>query len=154
MNRRFAAFAAVLCAAAALRAAPAAAQTDTTSAAAATGTPAAGETHAPMAPTRPVRRNMNLITTEEVQAAQHLSDAYELIHTLRRAWLRAPRGSTSTMAQVDVAVFMNGVRLGTRDALKTIPVTAVKTARFYTAVDARRKFGGDTSAGAIEIESP
>lgn len=152
MNRRLATLATLLCAAAALRAAPAAAQTDTT--AAPTAAPAAVEPHAvTQAVARPARHNVNLITYDEVQNAQHLSDAYELIHTLRRFWLRAPRGSTSTMAPIDVAVFMNGVRLGTREALKTIPITAVKSARFYTAVDARRKFGGDTSAGAIEIES-
>jgi hypothetical protein len=150
MNRRLA-LAAVLCAAAAFRAAPAAAQTDTASAAPAAPAATAGaETELVV---RPARRDMNRISAVEVQNAQNLSDAYELIHTLRRAWLRAPRGSTSTLAPIDVAVFMNGVRLGTRDALKTIPITAVKTARFYTAVDARRRFGGDTSAGAIEIES-
>jgi len=146
MNRRLA-LAAVLCAAAAFRAAPAAAQTDTAAVAAA---PADDGTRLEV---RPARRDMNRISVVEVQNAQDMSDAYELIHTLRRAWLRAPRGSTSTLAPIDVAVFMNGVRLGTREALKTIPVTAVKSARFYSAVDARRKFGGDTSAGAIEIES-
>jgi hypothetical protein len=50
-------------------------------------------------------------------------------------------------------VFINGVRMGTRDALTAIPINSVRTLRFYTATEARQKFGGETSAGAIEVLS-
>ncbi len=156
MNRRLTALAALLCAAAALRAAPAAAQTDTVSAAAAQ-TAAAAETHgsanAPLDSRVPrARRNLNLITYEEVRTS-HVADAMELIHNLRPSWLRTPRGPTSFSNTIDVAVFKDGTRLGSREALASIPITAIRTIRFYSAVDARQKFGGDTSAGAIEISS-
>ncbi|HET7228845.1 MAG TPA: hypothetical protein VFJ16_02450 [Longimicrobium sp.] len=159
MNRHFATVAAVLCAAAALRAAPAAAQTDTAAAvtAAAPANPAAPQAQEAVSTGDAVRavrarRNINLITYEEVQSTK-VADAYELIHNLRPSWLRTPRGSMSIAMQIDVAVFKDGVRMGSREALHTIPITAVRTIRFYTAVDARQKFGGDSSAGAIEISS-
>jgi hypothetical protein len=59
----------------------------------------------------------------------------------------------SRTAESDVAVFLNGIRLGTRDALQSIPITSVRTARFYTATEARQKFGGETFNGAIEVLS-
>ncbi|HYH80467.1 MAG TPA: hypothetical protein VEX86_11745 [Longimicrobium sp.] len=173
MNRRFTALATLLCAAAALRAAPAAAQADTTTTATAPSdtlapatppppaTPAAAA--APAAPQQSVedhaasrvpraRRSLNMISYEEVRNAR-VSDAFELIRNLRPSWLRTPRGPNSLSARVDVAVFKDGTRMGTRTALSSIPITTIRTVRFYTAIDARQKFGGDTAGGAIEITS-
>jgi hypothetical protein len=98
------------------------------------------------------RRSLNTITWEEVREAR-VPDAYTLVHNLRPSWLRTPRGPTSIRQQIDVAVFINGIRMGTRDALNNIPINSVRTVRFYTATEARQKFGGDTSAGAIEVLS-
>lgn len=155
MNRRLTALATLLCAAAALRAAPAAAQTDTT--ATPPSTPAAAETRGdaqatPQLQVPRVRRSLNVISYEEVRNA-HVADAQELIHNLRPSWLRTPRGMTSFASPIDVAVFKDGIRLGSREALVGIPITTIRMVRFYSAVDARQKFGGDTSAGAIEITS-
>lgn len=155
MNPRATALAALLCAAAPLRAAPAAAQTDTVAAgpsAAPAAAPAA--TNAPPLDSRVprARRNLNLITYEEVRTA-HVADALELIHNLRPSWLRTPRGPTSFGNHIDIAVFKDGTRMGSRESLPSIPITTIRTVRFYSAVDARQKFGGDTSAGAIEISS-
>jgi len=146
-----------LAALAALLPAAAAAQTDT-----AAVTVTRGQTSEPAAvPTREVpvsavpraRRSVNSITYEEVRNAR-VSDAWELIHNLRPGWLRTPRGATSLTNHPDIAVFMNGTRMGSRDALHIIPITAVRTVRLYTATEARQKFGGDTQAGAIEITGP
>jgi|tagenome__1003787_1003787.scaffolds.fasta_scaffold20913689_2 hypothetical protein len=154
MNARVLA-AAALASAAALRAAPAAAQTDTAAVTVTVGKtaePATPRTDAPT-PTMPrVRRSLNTITWEEVRAAR-VSDAYQLVHNLRPSWLRTPRGPSSIRNNIDLAVFLNGVRMGTRDALANIPINSVRTLRFYTATEARLKFGGDTSAGAIEVLS-
>jgi len=139
MNRRFAALAALLCTAAA--AAPASA-----AAPAPANAPPLGS-QVPRA-----RRNLNLISYEEVRNA-HVADAMELIHNLRPSWLRTPRGATSLTNHVDVAVFKDGTRMGSRESLSLIPITVIRTVRFYSAVDARQKFGGDSSTGAIEITS-
>ncbi|MFL5381360.1 MAG: hypothetical protein ACJ8GN_02415 [Longimicrobiaceae bacterium] len=143
--------------AAALLPARAAAQTDTAGV-----TVRRGQTSEPTAtPTREVpvsavpraRRSINSITYEEVRTAR-VSDAHQLIHNLRPSWLRTPRGATSLTNHPDIAVFMNGTRMGSRDALHSIPITAVRTVRLYTATEARQRFGGDTQAGAIEITGP
>lgn len=98
------------------------------------------------------RRSLNTITYEEVRTAR-VADAHTLVHHLRPSWLRTPRGAVSFSQQPDLAVFLNGVRMGTRDALHNIPINSIRTLRFYTATEARQKFGGDTSAGAIEVLS-
>jgi hypothetical protein len=154
MNARLLA-AAALASAAALHPAPAAAQTDTTAVTVSvgkSGEPATPRTDAPT-PTAPrARRSLNTITYEEVRTAR-VADAYQLVHNLRPSWLRTPRGPSSIGNNIDLAVFLNGIRMGTRDALNNVPITSVRSVRFYTATEARQKFGGETSAGAIEILS-
>jgi len=144
---------ALVCAAA-LRPAAAAAQTDTASVTVTRGT--AGEIapggDVPVSAVPRARRSLNTITYEEVRNAR-VPDAYEVVHHLRPSWLRTPRGQASFGNVIDVAVFFNGIRMGTRDALKSIPITSIRTLRFYTATEARQKFGGDTFAGAIEVLS-
>jgi hypothetical protein len=134
-----------------LAAAPAAAQTDTTTTPAA---PPSGEatprTDAPAIRVPRQRRDLNTITWEEIRNGQY-ANAYEVVHHLRPSWLRTPRGPNSINMQIDVAVFIDGIRLGSRAALESIPITSVRSMRFFTAIDARQRFGGDTSVGAIEI---
>src|SRR5215218_4178208 len=144
-----------LASAAALHPARAAAQADTTGVTVGRGTttePATPRTDAP-APRMPhARRSLNTITWEEVRTSR-VSAAYELVHHLRPSRLRTPRGPSSFATRIDVAVFLNGVRMGTRDALRSIPITTIRTLRFYTITEARQKFGGETSGGAIEVVS-
>ncbi|HEU4561523.1 MAG TPA: hypothetical protein VFS20_26955 [Longimicrobium sp.] len=155
MNRRLITLAALLCAAAALSAAPAAAQTDTASTPPANSAQAETQGSAQPAPENRVpraRRSLNSISYEEVRSTR-ASNAQELIQNLRPSWLRTPRGAASINTHIDVAVYKDGVRLGSREALPSIPVTVIRTLRYYTAVEARQKFGGQTGTGAIEIYS-
>ena len=99
------------------------------------------------------RRSVNTITYEEVRTAR-VADAEALIRNLRPAWLRTPRGPTSMANHPDIQVFMGGVRMGGREQLGNIPITAIRSLRYYTATEARQKFGGDTQAGVIEITPP
>ncbi|SOD02602.1 hypothetical protein SAMN05216486_10482 [bacterium JGI 053] len=143
-----------LASAAALHPARAAAQTDTAAVTVSRGQ--AGEvapgTDVPVSAVPRARRSLNTITYEEVRTSR-VADAYEVVYRLRPSWLRSPRGMVTFGNTVDVAVFFNGIRMGTRDALKSIPITSIRTLRFYTATEARQKFGGDTFAGAIEVLS-
>jgi hypothetical protein len=153
MNARAVALAA-LASAAALLPAGAAAQTDTAAVTVSVGK--AGEPAEPRdiphSAIPRARRSLNAISYEEVRNAR-VPDAYQLVHHLRPSWLRTPRGPASITNNIDLAVFLNGVRMGTRDALRNIPITTVRTLRYYTASEARQKFGGTTSAGAIEVLS-
>jgi hypothetical protein len=145
-------------AAAVLHPGRAAAQADTTTVDTAAVTVTVGKTaetpsrDVPVSAVPRSRRSLNAISYEEVRNAR-VSNAYEVVHHLRPSWLRTPRGATSFQNHIDVAVFINGVRMGTRDALTAIPINSVRTLRFYTATEARQKFGGETSAGAIEVLS-
>ncbi|HEU4561522.1 MAG TPA: hypothetical protein VFS20_26950 [Longimicrobium sp.] len=156
MSRRLITLAALFPTAALLHAAPAAAQTHAASPL--TATPAQDETRAaaeaatPMIVVPRARRTLNSITYDEVRGTQ-VPDAYQLIQNLRPSWLRTPRGPTSVYNHIDVAVFKDGVRLGSREALSSIPVIAIRTLRYYSAVEARQRFGGQTGTGAIEILS-
>jgi hypothetical protein len=151
MNARiFAVAAAALASTAALRPAAAAAQTDTTTAGKPAEPPPAANAPAPALPRQ--RRSLNTITYEEVRVSQAI-DAFALVEKLRPSWLRAPRGMIAQSADSDVAVFFDGIRMGSRDALHSIPITSVRSARFYTATEARQKFGGQTFNGAIEVLS-
>jgi hypothetical protein len=149
MHARFLTLAAF---AATFAAVPAVAQTDTASAPVPADSPSTPRTDAPTPRTPHARRNINLITYEEVRNSRY-SDAYDVVHHLRPAWLRSPRGATSAVAQIDLAVFLDGVRLGSRESLHNIPINSVRSLRFFSAIDARQRFGGDTSMGAIEIYS-
>ena len=149
MNARLLAVAAAaLACAAALPPSTAAAQTDTT----AKTTEPAPAVNVPASRLPRARRSLNTITYEEVQASQAV-DAFALVQKLRPSWLRAPRGMIAQSAETDVAIFLNGIRMGTRDALQSIPITSVRNVRFYTATEARQKFGGETFNGAIEVLS-
>ena len=148
MNARILA-AALLASAAALCPASATAQTDTTTTPVTTQPAPAANLPAPAMPH--TRRSLNTITYEEVRTSQAI-DAFAVVQKLRPSWLRNPRGMLSS-GQQDVAVFFDGIRMGTRDALHSIPITTVRTLRFYTATEARQKFGGNTFLGAIEVLS-
>jgi hypothetical protein len=153
MNARALAFAA-LASTAALHPTRAAAQADTAGVTVVGGgkmaEPATPRTDAPTPAVPHARRSLNTLTYEEVRTAR-VSDAYQLVHNLRPSWLRTPRGPASMRNNIDVAVFLNGVRMGTRDALNSIPSNSIRTVRYFTASEARLKFGGETSAGAIEV---
>ena len=146
---------AALASAAALRPASATAQTDTAAVTVSVGKtaePATPRTDVPHSAVPRARRSLNTITYEEVRTAR-VPDAYQLVHNLRPSWLRTPRGPTSIGNNQDIAVFMDGVRMGTRDALNSIAITSIRSLRFYTITEARQKFGGQTSGGAIEVLS-
>jgi len=153
MKLRFLSLAALAVAALPLHAA---AQTDTAAVtvrvAPASGDPPTPQ-NVPAAAVPRARRSVNSITYEEVRNAR-VADAEALIRNVRPAWLRTPRGATSMSNNADIQIFMNGVRMGGREQLANIPITAIRTLRYYTATEARQKFGGDTQAGVIEITSP
>ena len=133
-----------------LAAAPAAAQThDSVNVRTPADTILTPRTDAAPRPRR-ARGNFNLISEGDVQATQ-ATDALQLVQNLRPAWLRVSRGLNSFSSPQDVVVFRNGLRMGGRDALSSIPVATIVRIRMYSATEARQKFGGETSGGAIDV---
>jgi hypothetical protein len=132
-----------------------AAQTDTTPPPPrpATATAGAGRPEAP----RP-RPNRNLITAEEI--AEHPSrDLYELVRSLRPAWLREEVATTSNIGHdspfvsARLVVMHDGLRIGDLEELGRIPIETVGEVRYLDGRDAVARYGGEFGRGAIVVTS-
>lgn len=116
------------------------------------------------------RRVPDLITTAEIERT-HSTDAFALVRVLRPNWLRArggartialyvndrtPRGSntsTASMAEAQIPVYHNNVRLGGSAALRQITPTSVLSIRFMDASTATQRWGTGHPHGAIVVMS-
>ena len=94
------------------------------------------------------------ITSVEV-ASTPVANVYDLISRLRPQWFRTQTGSirNNTRSQV-IAVYLDEVRLGDIQALRTVSTSGVESLRYYDATRAAmvlRNPGSDPIAGAIVI---
>lgn len=96
------------------------------------------------------------ITSAEVNATP-VSNAWDLISRLRPSWFQAQQrmGSISggTRTQ-EILVYLDGVRMGSLDALKSISTSGIVSLRYYDATRAAtvlRDPGSDPIGGAIVI---
>lgn len=115
--------------------------------AAATG--AARESETSARPARPTRSNRTVITREEIEASQ-ASDAFVLVQRLRPQWLRG-RGTYSASHSNEVRVYRDGAPFGSVASLRQVPLSQVRSLRYYDAIGATQRFGADNEGGAIEI---
>ena len=156
MNRPFTCAAALALAALAAVANPAAAQQTTPAPApaptpAAAPAPAAQDTQKARPPR--VRRQRDLIVREEFQE-RNFSNTYDLVQSLRPAWLRATRGmGTMGSGQVLPTVYMDGARLGGIGTLRSINPLNVTSIQYLGIADATTRFGGDNMAPAIIVDT-
>jgi hypothetical protein len=102
------------------------------------------------------RRSSTEISEAEVRAANQ-QNAYDLVLTLRPGWLLKPH-STTTMGggpadtPTDaVSAYVDGQRLGTVEALRSISAMEVASVRRYDGVTAQQRFGLGNVNGAVEI---
>ena len=104
------------------------------------------------------RSSPNLITRDEI-AATRLDNAYEAVQRLRPAFLRARTiaGSTqnaggSTVVQDYPVVYLDGLRKGGPDYLRTIPTREVAEIRYLSSTDATTRYGMNVPAGVIDVK--
>jgi hypothetical protein len=92
-----------------------------------------------------------VLLAEELDAVQ-LTWAYETIQRLRPEWLRS-RGQTSLTRRDSgvVAVYMDGMRYGDRESLRTVRVADVREIRYLTGPEATHRFGTGVSGGVIHV---
>jgi hypothetical protein len=94
------------------------------------------------------------VTSIEI-AATPAANAYELISRLRPRWLQTPpTGSLRTVRSQVIVVYVDGVKLGPKEGLRSISSSAVKTMQYYDAARAAtvlHDIGSDPIAGAIVI---
>jgi hypothetical protein len=108
----------------------------------------AGPTPAATAPGRPSR---DLITRAQIDATPS-QDAFELVQRLRPEYLRERGQSSITRGPALPVVYMDGVRRGGPEMLKTIRSSEIEEIRFISATDATTRWGTEHTAGAIEIK--
>ncbi len=96
--------------------------------------------------------NPNVISRAQLDQLT-TSDLYDAIRRLRPNWLTA-RGSTTLIGeQAQVAVYMNGSRLGGPGVLRGIDIDGVTSVEYLSPSDATNRYGTDHMAGVIVIRS-
>jgi hypothetical protein len=99
------------------------------------------------------QRNRSQITAEEI-ATTNASSAYEIVERLRPEFLRS-RGqkSLSDPTPDDPIVYVNGMRSGAIESMRSMSAQDVLEIRFITAADATTRFGTGHTGGVIEVRT-
>lgn len=116
-----------------------------------------GGVQSPAAPTP--RGSATLITEEEIATGSYQT-ALDIVQNLRPTMLRG-RGATTGVTGADasgyegsvagVVVYLEEVRLGGIESLRSIPAAGVKEIRFISARDATTRWGTGHPSGAIQV---
>lgn len=89
------------------------------------------------------RTRSDVLTLEDIQRSE-LLNMFEVIQRLQPSWLRAPQ---TRQHNLEVAVFMDGMRVGSVEFLRNIPASQVAEARYLnsrqisTELSSRQAFG-------------
>ena len=91
----------------------------------------------------------SLITREQVVGRQ-FSTAYDAVRSLRGNWLIA-RGKESLNRNVEIQVYVDGVRMGGIATLQSISTETVQYIRFFSGIEATTRWGLDHGRGACFV---
>ena len=80
------------------------------------------------------------------------TNPYDVIAALRSNWLET-RGPNSFQSPTRVQVYLDGIRVGGIEALRTIDLRPVTYIRFFDGVAATARWGLDHGAGAIYVST-
>jgi hypothetical protein len=111
------------------------------------------------APSKVRESSPDRITSVEIDAQAGAQTAYDLIRRLRPRWLQS--GTTGSIGggrvtQQVLLVYLDGNRLGTAEALRTLTASGIKSMQYYDAVRAStvlREIGSEPISGAIVIST-
>jgi len=95
------------------------------------------------------RRGPSNILEQEEIAKAHVDNAYDAVQKLRPAYLR-PRPSGMNSRSMAV-VFIDGIRRGAPEILRTVASTVVAEIRFLSAAEATTRYGLDLDGGVIDV---
>ena len=94
--------------------------------------------------------NRDVLTREEIMGTS-ASDLLEVVRRLRPSWLRT-RGVSSAQGGAQIAVFMDGVRMGDSPRfLSSLRPENVIEMRYVNARDATTRWGTGFPSGVIEV---
>ena len=104
---------------------------------------------------RPVRGSLNLITSAEVESAGNdVVNAYDLVQRLRPGMMRARNltaGNTGEGNVFGVIAYVDDIRLGDVEQLRTVMRATVREIRYIGASDATTRWGTGHSNGVIQV---
>lgn len=103
------------------------------------------------APPGTTRIRADRISRDEIIEAGPCS-AWDLVQNLRPIWLRK-RGQTSFTQETDVVVYLDGTRMGTRDALRQIDSHNIEYLEYLDARRATVLHGSGHVNGAIIVHT-
>lgn len=95
-------------------------------------------------------RSRDVITLEEIQEANS-SDPYEAVRRLRSSWLRTRSPGVESEVSGMPIVYVDNVRLGDIEMLRSVPILTVVEIRRISASDATTRWGTGFPNGAIEV---
>ena len=116
---------------------------------------AAACSSAPVAEDGPRMRNSNVLLVDEIEASRSPGwTAHDLITSLRPQFLRS-RGVSSlrSTAPTTAAVYVDGMRFGEIESLRSLPALQILRIEYINASDATTRFGTDHVGGAILIST-
>jgi len=96
------------------------------------------------------RPDFNVISREDLQST-HYQNAYDAVEALHSNWLLMR--PNSFLAQGQVLVYMDNVRLGDISELRNIPVLPIEYMRYFDSVEATTRWGVGHTQGVIYIST-
>jgi hypothetical protein len=96
------------------------------------------------------RQLQHHLSEEQIHAGNYQT-AFEVVQSLRPAWLRERARSMTNPEGAEVAVYLDGVRLGGPAALRQVRAQNIATMEFMGPSDATTRFGTGHVGGAILI---
>jgi len=92
-----------------------------------------------------------VISREEI-AASHQYNAYDVVSTLRPAFLHSHGPTTFDPNDSGLPkVYLNHMLFGDLQSLRTLDVAGIREIRYYNGTEASNRFGLGNVAGAIEV---
>src|SRR5688572_2384550 len=88
----------------------------------------------------------------EITAAQ-VANAHEAVSRLRPQFLRRYRPTLTSLGEGQAVIYLDGVRQGGADMLRSIPANAVREIRYLSGTAANAEFGRWHPGGVIAVRS-
>ncbi|MES2179875.1 MAG: glycosyl hydrolase 115 family protein [Gemmatimonadota bacterium] len=108
-------------------------------------------------PHRPTEREAErldrTVLTEKDFADLHVETAYEAVEALRSNWLHERGTLTLTGTPSVVLVYLDNVKFGPVETLRTLPLHRVSSMRRLDGVEAQARYGIGHASGVIEVET-
>jgi hypothetical protein len=109
-----------------------------------------------------------LITTAEIEKYGTSGSVHDLVHALRKSWLNVKDMSLRETARIKavpnreaevtpaedgttLTVYLDNVRVGGMEELRSLSLAGVLEVRYFTAGQAMRRWGSGHDHGAIEV---